>query len=221
MPTHPIAVVTLASALATLVGCGDATMGAPPGGWANAAPTTVDTVVDRGAHQLLEVRQGNLTTWVQVPAVGARVGDHVLLGRGTARANVPIPERSLRAPAVVDIDHVRVVDATTARRFSSRSAPAGALPVAMAYAELDRRAGSEVLVFGRAARVAHAVGSYWVHLQDGSGDAAAGTNDLTVQTREAVAEGQWVAFRGVLRRDVDLGFGYHYDALVEEGKRVD
>ena len=26
-----------------------------------------------------------------------------------------------------------------------------------------------------------------------------------------------MAFRGVLRRDVDLGFGYHYAALVEDG----
>ena len=209
--------------LAALVagGCGGAADDAPPGGWANAAPTTVEAVVDRGAHQLLEVRQGSLTTWVEVPSVGARVGDHVLLGRGTARANVPIPERSLRAPQVVDIEHVRVVDAETARRFAARTAPAGSVPIATVYAELDRRAGSSILVFGRAARVANAVGFSWVHLQDGSGDPAAETNDLTVQTQETVAEGQWVAFRGTLRRDVDLGFGYHYDALVEGGTRVE
>ena len=60
-----------------------------------------------------------------------------------------------------------------------------------------------------------------MHLQDGSGDAATGTNDLTVQTQETVVEGQWVAFRGTLRRDVDLGFGYHYDALVEGGTRIE
>ena len=214
-------VLTLLGALVA-VGCGcGASSGAPPEGWANAAPTTVQTVVDRGAHQLLEVRQGALTTWVQVPAVGARVGDHVLLGRGTARANVAIPERSLRAPEVVDIDHVKVVDAETARRFTVRSAPPGALPIATAYAELAQRADSEVRVYGRAARVARAVGSSWVHLQDGSGDAATGTNDLTVQTQETVVEGQWVAFRGTLRRDVDLGFGYHYDALVEGGTRIE
>ena len=209
--------------LAALVagGCGGASDDAPPGGWANAAPTTVETVVDRGAHQLLEVRQGSLATWVQVPDVGARVGDHVLLGRGTARANVPIPERSLRAPQVVDIAHVRVVDAATARRFAARTAPSGAVPVATVYAELEQRADAEVLVFGRAVRVANAVGYAWVHLQDGTGEAATGTHDLTVQTRETVAEGQWVAFRGTLRKDVDLGFGYHYDALVEGGARVE
>ncbi len=203
-----------------VIGCAPS-MDAPPDGWANSAPTTVEAVVDRGEHQLLEVRQGALTTWIQVPDVGARVGDYVLLGRGSVRTNVPIPERELRAPAVVDIAHVRVVDAETARRATVRHAPSGALPIAQAYAELDRRADTEVIVFGRVAKAANAVGSYWVHLQDGTGDAGAGTNDLTVQTQVAVVEGEWVAFRGTLRRDVDLGFGYHYDALVEGGTRVE
>lgn len=194
---------------------------APPGGWANSAPTTVEAVVDRGEHQLLEVRQGALSTWVQVPHVGAKAGDHVLLGRGTARADVPIPERSLRAPEVVDIEHVRVVDAETARRVTTRRPPEGVLSVEQVYAELDRRADAEVVVYGRVAKATSAVGSVWVHLRDGTGDPDAGTHDLTVQAREPVVEGQWIAFRGTLRRDVDLGFGYHYDALVEGGIRVE
>lgn len=193
----------------------------PPGGWANNAPTTVDAVVDRGEHQLLRVRQGALSTWVQVPDVGARVGDYVLLGRGVARTDVPIPELSERAPEVVDIAHVRVVDAETARRAVARPAPPGALPIGEAYAELDRRAGAEVLVFGRVVKATSAVGSVWVHLQDGTGDPAAGTHDLTVQTQQQVSPGQWVAFRGTLRSDVDLGFGYHYAALVEGGLVVE
>lgn len=208
--------------LLTTLGCGDAaSTGAPPGGWANQAPTTVEAVVDRGEHLLLEVRQGDLSTWVQVPRVDAQVGDHVLLGRGTARTDVPIPERSLRAPEVVDIDHVRVVDAETARRVTARRAPSGALSVARAYAELDQRADAEVLVYGRVVKAANAVGWYWVHVQDGTGDPEAGTHDLTVQTQQRVVEGQWVAFRGTLRRDVDLGFGYHYPALVEGGAQVE
>ncbi|HNC98047.1 MAG TPA: hypothetical protein PKW90_18090, partial [Myxococcota bacterium] len=149
------------------------------------------------------------------------VGDYVLLGRGSARYDVPIPERSTRAPEVVDIAHIRVVDAETARRATARQAPAGAVRIETVYLELDQRADAEVLVFGRVVKAANAVGSYWVHLQDGTGDRSAGTHDLTVQTQEPVVEGQWVAFRGTLRRDVDLGFGYHYDALVEGGTRVD
>lgn len=200
-----------------LVACADGASAPPPGGWANRAPTVVDTVVDRGDHQLLEVRQGALTAWVQVPDVGAAVGDYVLLGQGTAREDVPVPEQSLRAAQVVDIDHVRVVDEETARRAVTRPSPTGAVPIAQVYAELDQRSGSEVLVYGRVAKATSAVGSVWVHLQDGTGDSAAGTHDLTVQTQAEVQAGQWVGFRGTLRRDVDLGFGYHYDALVEGG----
>lgn len=45
-------------------------------------------------------------------------------------------------------------------------------------------------------------------------------HDLTVKTSQRVAVGQRVAFRGVLRKDVDLGFGYHYLALVEDGALI-
>jgi len=205
-------------ALTTLVACHKPVGTAPPpGGWANAAPTVVEQAIDRGDTQLLGVRQGQLQTWVRVPAVGATVGDHVLLGQGTPRFDVEIPERGLRAREVVDIDHVQVVDAETARRVSVTTAPDSAVPIATVYAELAQRADAEIVVYGVVVKATSAVGAIWVHLQDGTGDAATGTHDLTVRTQQPVTPGQRVAFRGLLRRDVDLGFGYHYDALVEGG----
>lgn len=207
-------------ALTALTACGaSAATDAPPDGWANNAPTRVERVVDRGDTQLLDVSQGALRTWVAVPQVHADAGDYVLLGRGTARTDVPIPELGERAPELVDIAHVRVVDAETARRTVAHPPPEGALPIADAYAELDARAGTKVRVYGRVVKAPNAVGAYWVHLRDGTG--GPGTDDLTVQTQEAVVPGQWVAFEGTLRKDVDLGFGYHYDALVEGGTRVE
>ena len=82
----------------------------PPDGWANKAPTVVEQVVEREGTQLLAVREGALQTWVEVPDVGAKVGDYVLLGRGQARLDVEIPELGQRAPEVVDIPYVQVVD---------------------------------------------------------------------------------------------------------------
>jgi hypothetical protein len=204
--------------LALACGSGD---DVPPGGWANAAPTVVEQAVDRGQQQLLRVRQGDLRAWVQVPDVSAKVGDYVLLGQGEMRTGVSVPEAGPQPIDVVDIAHVRVVDEETARRAVGRTPPPGALTMAQAYAELDQRNGTPVVVFGRAVKVTSAVGSVWIHLQDGTGDPAAGTHDLTVQAQEAVVKGQWVAFRGTLRKDVDLGFGYHYAALVEEAQPVE
>lgn len=198
------------------LGCGSpAGTEPPPQGWANTAPTVVEQVVDRPATQLLHVRQGTLRAWVSVPRVGAKPGDHVLLGQGTARLDVEIPELGERAPEVVDIAHVRVVDAQTARRIIATQAPEGAVRIGTVYAQLDELAGQEIVVHGTVVKATQAVGWVWVHLRDGTGSPATGTHDLTVQTTHAVTPGQRVGFRGVLRSDVDLGFGYHFDALVE------
>lgn len=211
-----------ASALALLLVACAHTSGTkpPPQGWANNAPTVVDRVVDRPDAQLLLVRQGDLTAWVKVPRVDAKAGDYVLLGQGTPRENVEIPEIGERVPQIVDIAHARVVDFETAKRTVAARAPAGAVRVGTVYAELEARADQKIVVYGAAAKVSGAIGWYWVHLQDGSGDPAKGTHDLTVKTKQVVAEGQRVAFRGTLRKDVDLGFGYHYVALVEDGELV-
>lgn len=213
----------LALALGWTAGCEDEPKGTapPPGGWANSAPTVVDRVVNRDGDQLLEVRQGQLATWVKVPDVGAKPGDYILLGQGTPRNDVAIPELGERAAQVVDIDHARVVDLETAKRSVVSSAPANAVPIGTVYDELDQRAGQEVVVYGAVAKATGAIGWNWVHLQDGTGDRSRGTHDLTVQTRVEVAEGVRIGFKGVLRQDVDLGFGYHYDALVEEAQVVE
>lgn len=210
------------AALVSLLGCGRSSGTAPPpDGWANTGPTVVEQVVDRGDTQLLSVRQGPWQTWVQVPDVDAEVGDYVLLGKGSARADVDIPEVAQRASQVVDIAQVQVVDEETARRTVSASAPVDAVALQTVYAELDQRADKEIVVYGTVVKATSAVGSIWVHVQDGTGDPATGTNDLTVQTQQPVTRGQRVAFRGVLRRDVDLGFGYHFDALVEAAELVE
>lgn len=193
----------------------------PPEGWANNAPTVVEQVVSREDAQLLAVRQGALQTWVRVPDVGAEVGDYVLLGQGAARHDVEIPELGQRVREVVDIAHAQVVDAQTARLAVSTSAPQEAVSIGTVYAELDQRADEAVVVYGTVVKATSAVGAIWVHLQDGTGDAAAGTHDLTIQTQQAVSRGQRAAFRGVLRKDVALGFGYHYDALVEDATLVE
>lgn len=193
----------------------------PPDGWANNAPTVVEQVVEREDSQLLAVRQGAVQTWVEVPDVGAKVGDYVLLGRGQARLDVEIPELGRRAPEVVDIPYVQVVDEETARRVVSSGAPKDAVALSTVYAELDQRADKEIVIYGTVVKATSAVGSYWVHVQDGTGEWEAGTNDLTIQTQQPVIRGQRVAFRGVLRKDVELGFGYHFDALVEEASLVD
>jgi hypothetical protein len=59
------------------------------------------------------------------------------------------------------------------------------------------------------------MGKNWLHLQDGSGSAADGTNDIIVTTQDTAAVGDVVTVGGTVRTDVRLGSGYNYAVLIE------
>jgi hypothetical protein len=60
------------------------------------------------------------------------------------------------------------------------------------------------------------MGKNWIHLRDGSGSAADGTNDVTVTTKGEARVGEVVLVKGIVRIDRDLGSGYAYKVLVED-----
>jgi hypothetical protein len=64
------------------------------------------------------------------------------------------------------------------------------------------------------------MGKNWIHLQDGSGDPKKGTHDITVTSQDAVAKGDIVTAKGVVRLDKDFGAGYTYAIIVEDAKVV-
>jgi geranylgeranyl diphosphate synthase type II len=93
----------------------------------------------------------------------------------------------------------------------------------------DARTLSYLTKFGRALGLAFQViddvldyagdaavmGKNWIHLQDGSGDAAAGTHDITVTTLNAVTVGATVTITGTVRLNRDVGAGYTYAVLID------
>lgn len=77
--------------------------------------------------------------------------------------------------------------------------------------------GKPVLIHGQVMKVSNGIlGKNWVHLQDGSGSAAAGNNDILVTTKDTVAVGDVVNAKGLVKTDVDLGSGYTYAVIVED-----
>jgi len=60
------------------------------------------------------------------------------------------------------------------------------------------------------------MGKNWLHLQDGSGSAADGSNDMIVTSKDSAALGDVITARGVVRTNVDLGSGYAYSVLIED-----
>jgi hypothetical protein len=74
-----------------------------------------------------------------------------------------------------------------------------------------------VLLHAKVVKVTPEVmGKNWVHVRDGSGSGADGTDDVLVTTKDNVNIGDVVLVKGVVHIDKDLGSGYSYKVLVEE-----
>ena len=95
------------------------------------------------------------------------------------------------------------------------------MTIAEIWAGKSRLADSTVTVRGQVVKFNGGIlGTNWIHLQDGSGDPAAGTHDITVTTPANVAVGDVVTATGTLALDQDFGAGYTYPALIKDAAVV-
>ena len=60
------------------------------------------------------------------------------------------------------------------------------------------------------------IGKNWLHLRDGTGSAADGSNDILVTSNDVARVGDIVTVKGTVRTDKDFGAGYAYEVLIEE-----
>ena len=82
--------------------------------------------------------------------------------------------------------------------------------------ELDNK---DIVLKGEVVKVtARIMNKNWLHIQDGTGSAQDGNNDMVVTTMDLPSVGDIVTVKGVLFSDKDFGSGYRYDAIVEFGQ---
>lgn len=104
----------------------------------------------------------------------------------------------------------------TAAIVQPNAPPAGGLSIADTWAKRASLANQPVTVRGTVVKVNNNImGFNWLHLQDGSGKAADGTNDLTVTTDAVVKVGDVITVTGTLAVKKDFGAGYSYEAILE------
>ncbi len=103
----------------------------------------------------------------------------------------------------------------------ARATGADARTVAEIWAQKDDLDGRTVTVSGMVVKSNEGVmGKNWLHLQDGSGQAGDGTNDITVTTTDRAAKGATVTVKGTVRTNRDFGAGYTYKVIIEDAKVV-
>jgi len=85
------------------------------------------------------------------------------------------------------------------------------------YAEKGELSGKVVTLRGKVVKYSAGImNRNWIHLQDGTGDATTGTNDITVTSSDTAAVGDIVLVQGTVAVDKDYGAGYLYAVIVEE-----
>ena len=93
--------------------------------------------------------------------------------------------------------------------------------IAWVYANRDTLADQPVTLRGTVVKYnANILGSNFLHIQDGSGAAADGDNDLIVTTQAEAAVGQTVVVTGNIVLNKDFGAGYSYPVLLEDATLV-
>lgn len=84
------------------------------------------------------------------------------------------------------------------------------------YKDRAELAGKQVRVRGEVVKVNnHIMKRNFIHIQDGTGDASDGSNDLTLTSQDTANPGDQITVVGTVILDHDFGAGYRYPVLVE------
>jgi hypothetical protein len=186
-------------------------------------------VLDGGAFTYLRLKTADGETWAAVKRSAVATGARVTL-------DDPLPMQNFESKALqrkfdvlvfgtlVDVEGgaVSTVPGTPAQRIPDvvtvpRADGPDARTVAEVYAGRLALKDRPVAIRARVAKVTVGVmNRNWIHLQDGSGSAADGSDDLVATSAEEPTVGEVVVARGVVRADVNFGSGYAYRVLVED-----
>jgi hypothetical protein len=123
------------------------------------------------------------------------------------------------APAMMSA-HAQAAGAPDAAGSPQVTAPIepapGGTTVANVWADRKALAGKTVTVRGKVVKFNGGImGRNWIHLQDGTGAAADGTNDLLVTSNAAAKVGDVVTVTGKVAIDKDFTAGYAYAVMIE------
>ena len=105
--------------------------------------------------------------------------------------------------------------------FNATAADAATKTVAAVYKEKAALTGKTISATGKVVKVNNGImGRNFVHVQDGTGDAKDGSNNLVVTSKQTAALGDKVTISGVVVVNRDFGSGYSYPLIIEEASIV-
>ncbi|MGA2191925.1 MAG: DNA-binding protein [Nitrospirota bacterium] len=191
---------------------------------------TVREVLSSGGYTYVLLEREGEKVWVAMPEAKMKVGEKVSLGPGVFMSNfksntlhrtfdsIIFSTGPAALPGSKDDASRKKTAAVSAEKISVDKAEGdNAYTVADLYRNSSKLDKKEVLVRGKVVKVSTQImGKNWVHIQDGSGSADRGNNNLVVTIKDSPPSiGDIVIAKGVLTKDKDFGYGYKYDVILD------
>lgn len=194
----------------------------------NLSGKVVETM-NSGGYTYVNIEKAGNNTWVAVSQTKISVGQDVSFKPGSVMTDFTSKSLNRTFDTIVFSGGIEGNDKPApAAGVSDMKPPVNAVKVKKAEgpdaytvadlyekrSELDKK---NVVVSGKVVKFSSQImGKNWIHLQDGSGDASKGTNDLVVTLQETLAVGDTVTIQGTVSKDKDFGSGYKYAVILED-----
>ena len=237
-----LAMTALAASLfLTLAGCTESAEEPAAKAAENPAPATpvpagmvrgaVLETMDSGGYTYVLLDLGEEQRWYAGPVTAVSVGDVVQTEIGMsmgafmsktlnrtfedlyfvgALGNLSAPTLPEGHPTTPDMGGSDAADVEVAELEAGQD-------IAYVYGNKDALAGQQVSLRGKVVKYNSGIlGWNFIHIQDGSGDVADGSNDLTVTSLAETAVGQTIVVSGTIVLDKDFGAGYSFPVLMED-----
>ena len=201
---------------------------------------TVLETMNGGGYTYVFIETDDDKRWLAVPQAAVLVGDVVQAGQGMPMSN--FESKTLKrsfdlvyfagglqnlTTAVIPTDHPDVeLPAGHPSTDTTAETPAADIKVAeltpgqdiaYVYANKDSLAGQQISLRGKVVKYNDGIlGTNFIHIQDGSGDVADGSNDLIVTSTTETAVGETIVLTGTIVLDKDFGAGYTFPVLMDD-----
>jgi hypothetical protein len=199
---------------------------------------TVLETMDASTYTYVRVKADSGELWAAASKFDVAVGDKVVLSLDQPMVNfhsqslnrdfpliyfvARIDRGGAAVPPAIAVGHggQGAAGSAPAERLTTPVEPApDGTTVAALWKTRSGLAGKTVKVRGKVMKFNGGIlGVNWIHLQDGTGQAADGSNDITVTSDMTATVGDIVTVTGTVTLNKDLGSGYSYPVIIERAR---
>jgi hypothetical protein len=184
-------------------------------------------------YSYLRINTGQGETWAAVSRAAVNKGDQVTLQNVMVMHDFESRSLNKTFPKILFASLAGANGGPgmpAAQSAMGKSRPAADAPVAKAVGANARTVAEivgqsaklkdkPVVVRGKVVKYnAGIMGKNWLHLRDGTGSAADGSNDILITSAEKAKVDEIVTVQGVVRTNKDFGAGYVYSVIIEDAR---